>query len=684
MRLANYTKIFKKNGLMIVAGIFTILSISFFLFIPFTNTTSRIINGRTFDSLETSSKMFSHIHLWSMPKFISLEKNKPILEFIYSKEPSNIVALRALEEIDKIILENDFLHSVYIYSETNGIISTLSGWERGELSDNTIDKLVNNNIDEATHVFRPRQVNFFNNKENTNIYSMILGKRVDNNKTTSCIIINLSVSKISEIIAPMDMNITSDLVIIDRNNKILLHPDKTMFGNSLDSTSDFYNISQMKAEEGSIETIINGGKSVVWWLDHNELPWRFILYSPKNDLYHEIIQLRKILILLSLGGSIVFIILFILAYNKITFTRNIEESIKRVIDYYPDHDLEDDFLVMSALDKKNSKWTIALIGLEKNTSKDISFDSGLNTIYFIRCNTNKFCLISLLSTKKMVEYLQEKQSSESIKNNGLSFSFCISSFTTNTDSFMSQYTLLNSSFSRKFKFERNSQIPLLDQNEKLSSSFEINENEINHLDSAIRLENAKEAWKIITELLDLCDKDGSEEAFHYVINIIRYRLFQNSILNPETIVIEGINNLNDAITDIETIPEARELFEKYCNRLQSIKTGRTDLKKVEIHKKVKEFVEDNLCNLNLGPDLISEEVGRSSGYVRDTFRSIEGDSLSNYIGSKRIEFAKDLLLKTNKPIKDIAEASGFMNYSYFFTYFKKITGKTPGDFRISQ
>ncbi|MBP7494175.1 MAG: helix-turn-helix domain-containing protein, partial [Spirochaetales bacterium] len=45
------------------------------------------------------------------------------------------------------------------------------------------------------------------------------------------------------------------------------------------------------------------------------------------------------------------------------------------------------------------------------------------------------------------------------------------------------------------------------------------------------------------------------------------------------------------------------------------------------------------------------------------------------------EYAKGLLRETNIPIQDVCDRSGFLNYSYFITYFKKYTGLTPREYR---
>jgi AraC-like DNA-binding protein len=59
----------------------------------------------------------------------------------------------------------------------------------------------------------------------------------------------------------------------------------------------------------------------------------------------------------------------------------------------------------------------------------------------------------------------------------------------------------------------------------------------------------------------------------------------------------------------------------------------------------------------------------------------EGASLQALKDEVRQKLAKDLLLRTDRPIKQVAQASGFMNEKSFIRAFKSWTGQSPADFR---
>jgi AraC-like DNA-binding protein len=59
----------------------------------------------------------------------------------------------------------------------------------------------------------------------------------------------------------------------------------------------------------------------------------------------------------------------------------------------------------------------------------------------------------------------------------------------------------------------------------------------------------------------------------------------------------------------------------------------------------------------------------------------EGASLQQLKNEVRSEKAKDLLLRTSRPIKQVAAASGFRNEKSFIRAFREWTGVSPGEFR---
>jgi AraC-like DNA-binding protein len=91
---------------------------------------------------------------------------------------------------------------------------------------------------------------------------------------------------------------------------------------------------------------------------------------------------------------------------------------------------------------------------------------------------------------------------------------------------------------------------------------------------------------------------------------------------------------------------------------------------------------------NLHKSLTIKELADYCNFSTDHFsRSFNkkyGMRPNKYIQSKRIERSRFLLLSTQDSLKQIAKNVGLENISYFSRTFKKITGKTPANFRKAQ
>ena len=65
------------------------------------------------------------------------------------------------------------------------------------------------------------------------------------------------------------------------------------------------------------------------------------------------------------------------------------------------------------------------------------------------------------------------------------------------------------------------------------------------------------------------------------------------------------------------------------------------------------------------------------------FREQTGMTPVQFLDHRRMERARQLLLSTRMPIKEIAEQLGFMNQFHFSTRFRRLTGQSPRNYRQS-
>lgn len=149
---------------------------------------------------------------------------------------------------------------------------------------------------------------------------------------------------------------------------------------------------------------------------------------------------------------------------------------------------------------------------------------------------------------------------------------------------------------------------------------------------------------------------------------------------------EYINNLETTPADLETahtLSEIRTMLERRCTAsiqfLEDKKVTNSD--RAELITRLSSLIDENLCNPNLSVVYLADEVHLSVNYLRSIYKEQTGDSLSDFITRRKMELISDLLLHTSMTIQDISDKLGFTTKNYFFTFFKKHTGMTPGQYR---
>lgn len=78
--------------------------------------------------------------------------------------------------------------------------------------------------------------------------------------------------------------------------------------------------------------------------------------------------------------------------------------------------------------------------------------------------------------------------------------------------------------------------------------------------------------------------------------------------------------------------------------------------------------------------LVSQQVGVSESYLSKVFVKETGENFSDYVTRIRIEKAKQML-NSGMKIYEVGESVGYPNQTHFSRIFKKVTGKTPIEYK---
>ncbi len=126
----------------------------------------------------------------------------------------------------------------------------------------------------------------------------------------------------------------------------------------------------------------------------------------------------------------------------------------------------------------------------------------------------------------------------------------------------------------------------------------------------------------------------------------------------------------------ECIEIIKEMFLTYCRLVNNSNTKNYS----PIVQKTILFVVNNLKN-PLTLDLIAKNQNVSKGYLSSVFKKDSGKTLTEFILEKRVEQAISLLTTTNLKVQTIALQCGFLDLQYFSKQFKKVSGKSPLEYR---
>lgn len=151
--------------------------------------------------------------------------------------------------------------------------------------------------------------------------------------------------------------------------------------------------------------------------------------------------------------------------------------------------------------------------------------------------------------------------------------------------------------------------------------------------------------------------------------------------------------------------ETGNLFEKMYSEYKNMKKGYTDVIRanlIELIVKIFRNMDEGFkgirqrnqtlitkaieyMKMNYKSEITLSDLAMQSfiskNYFSKLFKDVTGTNVSDYIQYLRTDEACTLLKTTDMKVTDIALQVGFSDMKFFYEVFKKITGKTPGEYR---
>lgn len=196
-------------------------------------------------------------------------------------------------------------------------------------------------------------------------------------------------------------------------------------------------------------------------------------------------------------------------------------------------------------------------------------------------------------------------------------------------------------------------------NEIYFDVFYSNENAINHL--------IKQCKMLTNLLLQHSDDKNNDKSKNYDVLLILIDSFKSK-LNHLQSKNEIFNHLSNFIKDCNHI---------FNNEVQNIGIERITRAKTL----VKQWIE---TEKNVTLEIIAQEMYLSPYYLSRMFKKIDGITFIDYVLNCRIDKAKVQLLTTNETIEFIAISCGYNEPNSFRRMFRKKTGVSPSDYRLTR
>jgi AraC-like DNA-binding protein len=100
----------------------------------------------------------------------------------------------------------------------------------------------------------------------------------------------------------------------------------------------------------------------------------------------------------------------------------------------------------------------------------------------------------------------------------------------------------------------------------------------------------------------------------------------------------------------------------------------------QIVERAKIIMSENM-HKGINVEVLASKLGISYSRFRKVFKDYTGYAPGQYFQELKLRKSKELLVETNRSLKEIAYELNFNSYEYFIFFFKKRVGITPLEYR---
>ncbi|NWL86161.1 hypothetical protein DMN77_00945 [Paenibacillus sp. 79R4] len=151
-----------------------------------------------------------------------------------------------------------------------------------------------------------------------------------------------------------------------------------------------------------------------------------------------------------------------------------------------------------------------------------------------------------------------------------------------------------------------------------------------------------------------------------------------------------VTNGNDPVTDERIIEQmidhasldvAKRRFLEMIDNIAELSEHRVISKTEKLVQQIAEYIDQNAGEHWLDLNRLSQEFEVTPQYISNVFKKYKHENVKDYIARHMLGRAKELLVKTDLSIREIALQLGYASEVGITRLFKKYEGVTPGDYR---
>jgi len=229
-------------------------------------------------------------------------------------------------------------------------------------------------------------------------------------------------------------------------------------------------------------------------------------------------------------------------------------------------------------------------------------------------------------------------------------------------------------------------IPFSETENDSLSVFPIDIDKENMILSSLRIGDKKQLFQVVNNIFDYmgsCRGLGVSDFHRICVEmlslisrvLIEFRIDFSEIFGSDSPYYEEIKKY-------KTFDEIRQWVLDLFSRAVNCILNTRILQARKIIEKARQYIDRHYME-EITLNKIAELVYISPGYFSRLFSSEVGQSFLEYLTSKRIEKAKQLLGEKDSRACDVGKRVGYDNPYYFSRIFKKYTGMTPIEYKES-